>query len=127
MTVTISDALALDLYYWLQNSQIKVPPPRRAWIARPAQESMLEELDGAMQAPGAMLDSAKTTLDRQLEDMHRAHSSRRHVVLTVSEATELYNIIGCIPGDSAIAEEADRALNALNYRIEMTKMSKLST
>lgn len=80
--VEISDALARDLLWWLQNTSVPYVTVGERWEHQGgnrkepamgiARDSMVEELSGAMAHPDAMKDDFDATLDKQLNDMARA-------------------------------------------------------
>lgn len=82
MSVEISDALARDLLWWLQNTSVPYVTVGERWghqggnrkepAMEIARDSMVEELSGAMAHPDAMKDDFDATLDKQLSDMARA-------------------------------------------------------
>ena len=107
MSVVISDALARDLLWWLQNTSVPYVTIGERWEHKggnrkePAMEiardSMVEELSGAMVHPDAMKDDFDATLDKQLSDMaracgqvyHKVNHKVKKVELTVEEAKEI--------------------------------------
>ena len=110
MSVVISDALARDLLWWLQNTSVPYVTIGERWEHKggnrkePAMEitrdSMVEELSGAMVHPDAMKDDFDATLDKQLSDMaracgqvyHKVNHKVKKVELTVEEAKGLLEI-----------------------------------
>lgn len=150
MSVEISDALARDLLWWIQNTSVPYVTVGERWghqggnrkepamgIAR---DSMVEELSGAMAHPDAMKDDFDDTLDKQLSDMARACGQVYHQVnhkvkkveLTVNQAKELAtklknNAEFFFLQTGEFDYDTDELWQCLTEKIEQAEMSTVST
>lgn len=143
MSVVISDALARDLLWWLQNTSVPYVTVGERWRSQCnrkepsmeiARDSMVEELSGAMAHPDAMQDDFDATLDKQLSDMARACGQVYHQVnhkvkkveLTVEEANLLFKVIDVFFDLRLPTTKEIVALNKLKVRVKRIEQAEIN-